>query len=98
MWELELIAKVDEVEEEGSGDLTTEVVVAAVVVEEVEVVEGGKTSPFLRGRGRTGLGAVPTNFPCPGKVDSESLEEATAGTAVAAAAAAFAARNLAALA
>ena len=88
----------DEVEE-GCDDLTTEAdVVAAVEVEEVkvvEVVEGGKTSPFLRGRGRTGLGAVPTNFPCPGKEMVEGVDEAAAVGATAAAA--FAARQLAAL-
>ena len=88
--------------DEGSGDLTTEAdVVAVVEVEEVEVVEvvkGGKASPFCRGRGRTGLGAVPTNFPCPGKVIVEALEGAAAGAAGAAAAAAFAERNFAALA
>jgi hypothetical protein len=83
---------VDEVEE-GCDDLTTEVdVVASVVVEEekvVEVVEGGKTSPLLRDRGRTGLGALPTNFPGPGKEMFEAVDDA--------AATAFAARNLAAL-
>ena len=77
-------------------DLTTEAdVVAAVVVEGVKVVEGGKTSPLLRGRGRTGLEAVPTNFPCPGKEMVEAADEAAAVGA--AAAAAFAARKLAAL-
>jgi hypothetical protein len=91
---------VDEVEE-GCDDLTTEVdVVAAVVVEEekvVEVVEGGKTSPFLRGRGRTGLGALPTNFPDPGKEMVEAVDDAAVGAAAAVATAAIATRNLAAL-
>ena len=62
----------------------------------VEVVEtGGKTTPFCKGRGKVGLGAVPTTFPFPGKtgpVVVRAAEEAeedgvakAAGTAEAAA-------------
>jgi hypothetical protein len=62
---LELIVKVDI---DGGSDLNTEDNVAEAVVEEREIDKGGKTSTFFRGRERTGLGAVPTIFPCPGKV------------------------------
>ena len=34
----------------------------------VEVEGGGKKDPFASGIGRTGLVAVPTTFPVPGKV------------------------------
>ena len=81
--------------EDGGGDLTTadvveEVVVEEVVVAEVAVAKGGKASPFLSGKDRTGLGAVPTIFPCSGKVMVEAVEVAAAETALAA-------QNLAAL-
>ena len=55
--------------------VSVEDVEKVVVSVEHTAVEGGKTDPFKRGRGRTGLGAVPTILPTPGKV---SAAEATA--------------------
>ena len=66
-----------EVGVDGGGGLTTEDSVVEVVVEEIKVDKGGKTSPFFRGRERTGFGAVPTISPCPGKVVLDSFEAAT---------------------
>ena len=57
---------VEEAEVDG-GDDTTAVDAGAEVEAERLVFVGGKASPILRGRGRTGPEAVPTTCPCLGK-------------------------------
>ena len=49
-------------------DVGVGVVMLGSVEHTVEVGGRGKKDPFARGIGRTGLGAVPTTFPVPGKV------------------------------
>ena len=48
-------------------DVEVGVVLLDSVEHTVEVKGGGKKDPFSSGIGRTGLGAVPTTFPVPGK-------------------------------
>ena len=45
-----------------------EVVMLGSVEHTAEVEGGGKKDPLASGIGRTGLGAVPTTFPVPGKM------------------------------
>ena len=64
---LEVIGVVGEVLTAVTGeDVDVEVVMLGSVEHTVE--GGGKKDPLASGIGRTGLGAVPTTFPVPGKV------------------------------
>ena len=47
---------------------TAEEMIGVGLTGSVAEKNGGKTAPFLRGRGRVGLGALPTGNPTPGKL------------------------------
>ena len=75
---------------EGGRDVATDNDVVDSVEHTAEVGGGGKNAPFGKGRGKTGLGALPTVLPCPGNFIS-AVETTAIGPALVAAEAACAA-------